>query len=55
MKKFFMIAAALLFASSLHAQHNVTQFLGIPIDGSKSEMIRKLIAKGYVTDPYDGR
>ncbi len=53
MKKFFMIAAALLFASSLHAQHNVTQFLGIPIDGSKSEMIRKLIAKGYVTDPYD--
>lgn len=48
-----MIVAALLLSGSLHAQHDVTQFLGIPVDGSKSEMIRKLRAKGYVTDPYD--
>ena len=30
------------------AQKDVTTFLGIPIDGNKSEMKQKLIAKGYV-------
>ena len=30
------------------AQKDVTKFLGIPIDGNKSEMKQKLIAKGYV-------
>lgn len=34
------------------AQKDVTQFLGIPVDGSKSEMIEKLKAKGYTTSPY---
>lgn len=38
----------LLFASTLvYAQKNVTKFLGIPVDGCKSEMIQKLKAKGY--------
>ena len=31
------------------AQHEVTKFLGIPVDGSKSEMIRKLKDKGFKT------
>lgn len=30
-----------------YSQHYVTKFLGIPVDGSKSEMIRKLKAKGF--------
>lgn len=32
----------------LYAQKDVTTFLGIPVDGYKAEMKRKLIAKGYV-------
>ena len=31
----------------LWAQKDVTTFLGIPVDGSKAEMIRKLKAKGF--------
>ena len=33
-----------------YAQKDVTQFLGIPIDGSKSDMIQKLKAKGFRVD-----
>lgn len=40
----------LLFALSAQAQHDVTKFLGIPVDGTKSEMIRKLEEKGFVYD-----
>lgn len=36
------------FAVVMFAQKDVTTFLGIPIDGYKSEMRKKLIAKGYV-------
>lgn len=36
------------FAIVMYAQKDVTTFLGIPIDGYKSEMKQKLIAKGYV-------
>ena len=37
----------LTISTILYAQKDVTQFLGIPVDGSKSEMIQKLKAKGY--------
>ena len=39
----------LAFAIAVYAQQEktVTQFLGIPVDGSKTEMIRKLQAKGF--------
>ena len=38
----------LLFAStSVFAQNEVTRFLGIPVDGYKSEMIQKLKGKGF--------
>lgn len=37
-----------LFAVALYAQKDVTTFLGIPIDGYKSEMKQKLISKGYI-------
>lgn len=35
------------------AQTDVTKFLGIPVDGSKSEMIRKLKTKGFTQSPVD--
>ena len=38
---------------TLFAQKDVTQFLGIPIDGFKPEMIKKLKAKGYVSSSVD--
>lgn len=40
---------SLLFSMSVYAQKDVTQFLGIPVDGSKKEMIQKLKEKGFVT------
>lgn len=45
-----MIAAALLFSGVVCAQNDVTKFLGIPVDGTKSEMIQKLKEKGYRYD-----
>ena len=35
------------FAVAMYAQKDVTTFLGIPVDGQKAEMRKKLIAKGY--------
>lgn len=45
----------MLLISSLfiYAQQDITKFLGIPVDGSKSEMIQKLKAKGYTSSPLD--
>lgn len=45
---FFML---LTLPGILYAQKDVTQFLGIPVDGSKSEMIQKLKDKGYTISP----
>ena len=43
-----MIAACIFMSLSLSAQQkDVTKFLGIPVDGTKSEMIAKLKAKGF--------
>lgn len=42
----------LVVTISLHAQKLVTTFLGIPVDGTKSEMIRKLKSKGFKDNPY---
>ncbi len=57
MKKTLFIL--LLFVSAtVYAQKEVTKFLGIPVDGYKSEMIQKLKAKGYkynsTTDYLEG-
>lgn len=43
----------LIFSLFVYAQQDVTKFLGIPVDGSKSEMIQKLKAKGYVSSSFD--
>lgn len=37
----------LLVSASASAQKDVTKFLGIPVDGYKSEMRKKLIDKGF--------
>ena len=47
MKKFIIITITLLFSTAIFAQNDVTKFLGIPIDGTKSEMIQKLKQKGF--------
>ena len=53
MKNLLLIAMSLMFSIAVHAQKDVTQFLGIPVDGTKSEMIQKLKAKGYRSNPYN--
>ena len=47
MKKILLLAMLLVFSFAVHAQKDVTKFLGIPIDGTKSEMIKKLKEKGF--------
>ena len=37
----------LIFPMASYAQKDVTQFLDIPVDGYKPEMIEKLKSKGY--------
>lgn len=46
-----LLVATMLPAS---AQRDVTTFLGIPVDGTKAEMRRKLIAKGFVPTKLPG-
>ena len=47
MKKIITLGLAIVLAIATSAQKNVTQFLGIPVDGSKTAMIKKLKDKGY--------
>ena len=42
-----------LMTTSLYAQNDVTKFLGIPVDGTKEEMIQKLKAKGFRSNSYN--
>ena len=51
MKKILTLAVVLMTTIALFAQEgkDVTKFLGIPIDGYKSEMISKLKAKGFTS------
>lgn len=51
--KNLLTIATLLFALTLNAQNDVTKFLGIPVDGSKAEMIQKLKTKGFTSTSYD--
>ena len=50
MKKILSVAFLLMLSVALYAQKEVTKFLGIPVDGSKSSMIQKLKNKGFVYD-----
>lgn len=53
MKKILFCAAMLLFTFIANAQADVTKFLGIPIDGTKEEMIAKLKEKGFRMAEYN--
>lgn len=43
----------LAYSLSTWAQEDVTRFLGIPVDGTKREMIKKLKAKGFEPHPTE--
>lgn len=47
MRKFITLIAMIVLTAGLYAQKDVTKFLGIPVDGTKSAMIQKLKAKGF--------
>lgn len=52
MKKLILFTTFVCVAVMLQAQEkDVTRFLGIPVDGTKSEMIRKLKDKGFEYNP----
>lgn len=53
MKKIIAGIIFVLATICAYAQKDVTQFLGIPVDGSKSAMIQKLKAKGFHTNSYN--
>lgn len=49
--KQFLLSVIFAFAfTQVFAQKDVTTFLGIPVDGTKSEMMDKLKAKGFTYD-----
>ena len=50
MRKFLTLLAMIAISASVFAQKEVTKFLGIPVDGSPTAMIKKLKAKGFTTD-----
>lgn len=50
MKRLLTLSMLLICSAALFAQNDVTKFLGIPVDRSKSEMIQKLKAKGFRYD-----
>ncbi len=47
MKRIFTFIALVVVTLSISAQKDVTKFMGIPVDGSKADMIRKIKAKGF--------
>jgi len=51
-KKIVWLFMLLILPVAMIAQKDVTQFLGIPVDGTKSEMMQKLKDKGYTISPY---
>lgn len=52
MKKILSLAFLLMLSLSVFAQRQVTKFLGIPVDGSRTAMIQKLKAKGFRYNSY---
>lgn len=48
MKRLFTLVALCMLSVATFAQKDVTKFLGIPVDGTKTQMIQKLKAKGFI-------
>lgn len=53
MKRLLSISVALMLAISLQAQSNVTSFMGVPVNGSKTKVIQQLKSKGLVAGVGD--
>lgn len=53
MKRILSIVFTLVISISLFAQKDVTKFMGIPVDGFKPAMIKKLKEKGFVSTISD--
>lgn len=52
MKKLFLIIM-LLLSLSMFGQSDCLKFLGIPVDGTKEEMVRQLQHKGYTLQNFE--
>jgi hypothetical protein len=48
-KQHLLASIMLMLSITLYAQKDVTQFLGVPVDGYKDEMIKKLKDKGFTS------
>ena len=55
MRKLLSIAFCLAFSLNLLAKKDVTKFLGIPVDGTKTAMIQKLRNKGFTYNAQNDR
>ena len=53
MKRIITLVLTMMIAFTVSAQKEVTKFLGIPVDGTKSAMIQKLKAKGFTYNAKD--
>ncbi len=47
MKKILTLGIAIMITFAVSAQQDVTKFMGIPVDGTKAEMIQQLKTKGF--------
>lgn len=52
--RYFSFLMFLMLGVYDFAQKDVTQFLGIPVDGTKTEMVQKLKAKGFKYNSTNG-
>ena len=51
MKKFIIFIVLVIALTNIsYAQNDVTKFMGIPVDGSKAEVVSQLIEKGFEYD-----
>jgi hypothetical protein len=53
LKIFVSVFMLLILPVALYAQKDVTEFLGIPVDGFKPAMIQKLKSKGFTSSSQD--
>ncbi|MCH5329684.1 MAG: hypothetical protein J1E04_01875 [Alistipes sp.] len=53
MKKLLIFVMLIALSNVVFAQKDVTKFLGIPVDGTKEEMIQELKAKGFRSSSHD--
>lgn len=52
-KNSFTVFILFIIPIALFTQNDVTQFLGIPVDGNKIELIEKLKSKGFTIKPNE--